>query len=368
MFDSLRKKLKKTIKDASDSIPEEELEPSQISKELDDLEADLQSIEEKYSDNTDEEEDTEEVSTTENVVEEENIEEESSEDETEEEVKTPDEVEEETIEESQEEPEELVEDETDEEIVEESADEVQEEAPEEKKKGFFGFLKRDKNKKEEHTFETEEIVEEETIEESEEVVEEKVPETEKTEEESSEEVQEKSKEEEDKGRFGFLRRDKKKETSDEKEDVKDSKKEEKAVKYEDEETGGKFSFITKKTIKEEDIEEILEELEFSLIEGDVAFDVAERIVESVKEDLVGRKINGKGIYIRHLCHIGSSTDILLVETVYNRPLPLYSDINHIRLVQYLINLVLIRKCLGMENLHLYPAVAVHYHRIIIIYN
>lgn len=293
MFDSLRKKLKKTIKDASDSIPEEELEPSQISKELDDLEADLQSIEEKYSDNTDEEEDTEEVSTTENVVEEENVEEESSEDETEEEVKTPDEVEEETIEESQEEPEELVEDETDEEIVEESADEVQEEAPEEKKKGFFGFLKRDKNKKEEHTFETEERVEEETIEESEEVVEEKVHETEKTEEESSEEVQEKSKEE-DKGRFGFLRRDKKKETSDEKEDVKDSKKEEKAVKYEDEETGGKFSFITKKTIKEEDIEEILEELEFSLIEGDVAFDVAERIVESVKEDLVGRKIKRRG--------------------------------------------------------------------------
>lgn len=293
MFDSLRKKLKKTIKDASESIPEEELEPSQISKELDDLEADLQSIEEKYSDNTDEEEDTEEVSTTENVVEEENVEEESSEDETEEEVKTPDEVEEETIEESQEEPEELVEDETDEEIVEESADEVQEEAPEEKKKGFFGFLKRDKNKKEEHTFETEERVEEETIEESEEVVEEKVPETEKTEEESSEEVQEKSKEE-DKGRFGFLRRDKKKETSDEKEDVKDSKKEEKAVKYEDEETGGKFSFITKKTIKEEDIEEILEELEFSLIEGDVAFDVAERIVESVKEDLVGRKIKRRG--------------------------------------------------------------------------
>lgn len=294
MFDSLRKKLKKTIKDASESIPEEELEPSQISKELDDLEADLQSIEEKYSDNTDEEEDTEEVSTTENVVEEENVEEESSEDETEEEVKTPDEVEEETIEESQEEPEELVEDETDEEIVEESADEVQEEAPEEKKKGFFGFLKRDKNKKEEHTFETEETVKEETIEESEEVVEEKVPETEKTEEESSEEVQEKSKEEEDKGRFGFLRRDKKKETSDEKEDVKDSKKEEKAVKYEDEETGGKFSFITKKTIKEEDIEEILEELEFSLIEGDVAFDVAERIVESVKEDLVGRKIKRRG--------------------------------------------------------------------------
>lgn len=294
MFDSLRKKLKKTIKDASDSIPEEELEPSQISKELDDLEADLQSIEEKYSDNTDEEEDVEEVSTTENVVEEENIEEEEPEDETVDEIETPDEVQEENIEEPSEEHDEVVEDETEDELVEESADNVQEEKDsEEKKKGFFGFLKRDKNKKEEHTFETEETVKEETIEESEEVVEEKVHETEKTEEESSEEVQEKSKEE-DKGRFGFLRRDKKKETSDEKEDVKDSKKEEKAVKYEDEETGGKFSFITKKTIKEEDIEEILEELEFSLIEGDVAFDVAERIVESVKEDLVGRKIKRRG--------------------------------------------------------------------------
>ncbi len=294
MFDSLRKKLKKTIKDASDSIPEEELEPSQISKELDDLEADLQSIEEKYSDNTDEEEDTEEVSTTENVEEEENIEEEEPEDETVDEIETPDEVQEENIEEPSEEHDEVVEDETEDELVEESADNVQEEKDsEEKKKGFFGFLKRDKNKKEEHSFETEETVKEETIEESEEVVEEKVHETEKTEEESSEEVQEKSKEE-DKGRFGFLRRDKKKETSDEKEDVKDSKKEEKAVKYEDEETGGKFSFITKKTIKEEDIEEILEELEFSLIEGDVAFDVAERIVESVKEDLVGRKIKRRG--------------------------------------------------------------------------
>ncbi len=69
---------------------------------------------------------------------------------------------------------------------------------------------------------------------------------------------------------------------------------EKKPKYDDEESGGAFSFITKKTIKEEDIEEILEELEFSLIEGDVAFDVAERIVESVKEDLVGRKIKRRG--------------------------------------------------------------------------
>ncbi|WP_461436487.1 signal recognition particle-docking protein FtsY [Methanosphaera sp.] len=227
-------------------------------------------------------------------MEEENIEEEEPEDETVDEIETPDEVQEENIEEPSEEHDEVVEDETEDELVEESADNVQEEKDsEEKKKGFFGFLKRDKNKKDEHTFETEETVKEETIEESEEIVEEKVHETEKTEEESSEEVQEKSKEE-DKGRFGFLRRDKKKETSDEKEDVKDSKKEEKAVKYEDEETGGKFSFITKKTIKEEDIEEILEELEFSLIEGDVAFDVAERIVESVKEDLVGRKIKRRG--------------------------------------------------------------------------
>ena len=59
MFDFLRKKLNKTIKDASDSIPEEELPESQISDQLDNLESGLQEIEDKYSeDKTEEVEET----------------------------------------------------------------------------------------------------------------------------------------------------------------------------------------------------------------------------------------------------------------------------------------------------------------------
>ena len=58
----------------------------------------------------------------------------------------------------------------------------------------------------------------------------------------------------------------------------------------EEEKSGMFSFVTKKTISEKDIEDILFELEISLLESDVAMEVAEKIINSVKEDLVGRKI------------------------------------------------------------------------------
>ncbi len=281
MFDSLRKKLKKTIKDASDSIPEEELEPSQISQELDDLEADLKSIEEKYTDNTSEEEKADE---TEDVTEEEISEEESVE----------------NTESNTESEEVTVEDIDQEDVTEEAEENIKDEEEkttsdkETDKKGFFGFLKRDKDKKEEREFETdinnEEISEDEK--ESEETSEDADNEL-SLENEDEENISDNK--DENKGRFDFLKRNKSKESSEEKEEpVKDTDKEEKEVKYEDEESGGTFSFITKKTIKEEDIEEILEELEFSLIEGDVAFDVAEKIVESVKEDLVGRKIKRRG--------------------------------------------------------------------------
>lgn len=53
---------------------------------------------------------------------------------------------------------------------------------------------------------------------------------------------------------------------------------------------GFLSFIKEKTISEKDIEDILWELELGLLEGDVAIDVANIVVESVKEDLVGTKI------------------------------------------------------------------------------
>ena len=57
-----------------------------------------------------------------------------------------------------------------------------------------------------------------------------------------------------------------------------------------EEKSGMFSFVTKKTISEKDIDDILFELEMALLESDVALEVAEKIINSVKEDLVGKKI------------------------------------------------------------------------------
>lgn len=101
------------------------------------------------------------------------------------------------------------------------------------------------------------------------------------------------------GFMGFLRRskdetetemvsggDKSKETSKEllEEPLKRSSEES------EEEKSGPLSFIRQKTISEKDIDDVMFELELSLLEGDVAMEVAERIINSVKEDLVGRKI------------------------------------------------------------------------------
>ncbi|MCE5214446.1 MAG: signal recognition particle receptor subunit alpha, partial [Methanobacterium sp.] len=58
----------------------------------------------------------------------------------------------------------------------------------------------------------------------------------------------------------------------------------------DKEKSGLLSFVRHKTISEKDVDDILFELELSLLEGDVALEVAEEIINSVKEDLVGRKI------------------------------------------------------------------------------
>ena len=59
---------------------------------------------------------------------------------------------------------------------------------------------------------------------------------------------------------------------------------------EEDEPGEMFSFITAKTISEKHLEDILWELEMGLLEGDVAMEVASAVVDSVKDDLVGRKI------------------------------------------------------------------------------
>lgn len=54
--------------------------------------------------------------------------------------------------------------------------------------------------------------------------------------------------------------------------------------------GGLFSFVREKTIQEKHVEDILFELEMELLQGDVAMEVATDVVESVKSNLVGKKI------------------------------------------------------------------------------
>lgn len=79
------------------------------------------------------------------------------------------------------------------------------------------------------------------------------------------------------------------ETTDEKL-LEDKIPEESEDKSEEDDKSGILSFVTNKTISEKDIEDILFELEMSLLEGDVAMEVAETIINSVKADLVGQKI------------------------------------------------------------------------------
>ncbi len=55
-------------------------------------------------------------------------------------------------------------------------------------------------------------------------------------------------------------------------------------------SGGLFSFVREKTIQEKHVEDVLWDLEMGLLEGDVAMEVATEVVESVKNNLVGKKI------------------------------------------------------------------------------
>ena len=263
MFDFIRKRLNKTIKDASD-IEDEEIEQQQeeVVDELPEstLETPDESEEDKKSDD-----------------------EKSNDDESKEDT---------------------------EEITKEEEPKTEEKEEKKEKKGRFSFFRRNKNKKEEPKEEVKSEPKEITPEikdEKKENVEIPQPTTkddltspdmgesqvidetftvDEPEKSTNDEPEEK---EEKKGHFGFLHRNKNK---DKKDDKKDESKSD--LKYEDEQKGGRFGFITTKTIKEDDIEEILENLELSLLEGDVAFEVADTIVESVKEDLIGRKIKRRG--------------------------------------------------------------------------
>ncbi len=140
-------------------------------------------------------------------------------------------------------------------------------------------------------------------EEAEEVTTDEVPEEIKKEEqakiEKPEEIEEPTEEEKETGGVrgklsGIFSREKKEEIPEEVEEKTETPEEEIEGETEEEtveeEKSGIFSFVTQKTISEKDIDDILFELEMSLLESDVALEVAEKIINSVKEDLVGKKI------------------------------------------------------------------------------
>ena len=179
------------------------------------------------------------------------------------------EAEEETAPEAEEVPEEEPEEDEEEEVSEEEPEEEteEEEEPKEKKSRFWS---RNKDKKEE------------------------------TSEEEPEEDEEEEEPKEKKSRFWSRSKDKDEETSDEEPEgeTEEEEKEEKSHFWsrkpkdsaDGEAKGGVFSFAREKTIKEKHVEDILFELEMELLQGDVAMEVATDVVESVKDNLVGKKI------------------------------------------------------------------------------
>ena len=169
-------------------------------------------------------------------------------------------------------------------------DEESEEEEEELSPGFQRFMKKDDDEAED---EVEEVVEEkksrfwsrsksdddESVEEEgeEEDTEEKKSRfwsRSKSDDDESEE-EEGEEEEESEGKKHFWSRSK-----DKKEDIS----------ADGEAKGGIFSFVREKTISEKHVEDILWELEMELLQGDVAMEVATAVVESVRDDLVGKKI------------------------------------------------------------------------------
>lgn len=172
-----------------------------------------------------------------------------------------------------------------------------------KKRSFFSFGRKKEEPKEEEA--TEQLALESGEDDSGEEVEESSLLSEET--IDSEEITKDKPEEEKKSFFSFGR--KKKEESLE-EEADDESAEEAEVDSEEESedkksffsfgrkksdddgesSGGFFSFIREKTISEKHVEDTLWELEMGLLEGDVAMEVASEVVDSVKQNLVGKKI------------------------------------------------------------------------------
>ena len=112
-----------------------------------------------------------------------------------------------------------------------------------------------------------------------------------------EDEDEEAPEEEKKSRFWSRNKDKDESSDEESEEEEEKKshfwsrnKDDKDNSADGEASGGIFSFVREKTIQEKHVEDILFELEMELLQGDVAMEVANEVVESVKENLVGKKI------------------------------------------------------------------------------
>ena len=151
-------------------------------------------------------------------------------------------------------------------------DEVEEEPEEEKKSHFWS---RSKDKDEDASDEDE--VEEEPKEEKKSHFwsRSKDKDEDASDEEESDDVIEEKSEESDEEKSHFWSRNKK---------SKDD------ISADGEASGGIFSFVREKTIQEKHVEDILFELEMELLQGDVAMEVANEVVEGVKDNLVGKKI------------------------------------------------------------------------------
>ena len=208
-------------------------------------------------------------------------------------------------------------DKLEEELIEEAQEENNLEEESGKKFSFFSFGKKDKKEEEDSKSDIAEILQEvESIHEEADTSDDEDSEDKKEKsgfwsfgkksgddkkEEPPEESPEEPQEEEPK-KSRFWSKNKEEDSSEVEDDDSDDETEEKKSHFwnrsndedseedEEDEPGGMFSFITAKTISEKHLEDILWELEMGLLEGDVAMEVASAVVDSVKDDLVGRKI------------------------------------------------------------------------------
>lgn len=208
-------------------------------------------------------------------------------------------------------------DKLEEELIEEAQEENNLEEESGKKFSFFSFGKKDKKEEEDSKSDIAEIPQEvESISDEADTSDDEDSEDKKEKsgfwsfgkksgddkkEEPPEESPEEPQEEEPK-KSRFWSKNKEEDSSEVEDDDSDDETEEKKSRFwnrsndedseedEEDEPGGMFSFITAKTISEKHLEDILWELEMGLLEGDVAMEVASAVVDSVKDDLVGRKI------------------------------------------------------------------------------